>query len=69
LANWLGSADVIGDYASQYGSMVVNKNAVDKMIPLMQEVRKNFKVQELDWDYINSMMDEWTAKIQLEYMK
>ncbi|WP_018753844.1 ABC transporter substrate-binding protein [Paenibacillus sanguinis] len=68
LANWLGSAEVIGEYASQYGSMVVNKDATDQMIPLMQEVTKNFKAQQLDWDYVNSMMDEWVAKIQLEYM-
>lgn len=68
LANWLGSADIIGEYAAQYGSMVVNKNAVDQMTPLMQEVRKNYKAQELDWDYVNSMMDEWAAKIQLEFM-
>lgn len=68
LANWLGSAEVIGDYASQYGSMVVNKQAVDKMTPLMQEIMKSFKAQDLDWDYINSMMDQWAAKIQLEYM-
>ena len=46
--------------------MVANKEAEDQMIPLIKEVKENYKPQEADWTYINSMMDEWVAKIQLE---
>ena len=65
-ANWLGSAEIIGDYAAENGCMVANKEAEDQMIPLIKEVKENYKPQEADWTYINSMMDEWVAKIQLE---
>ncbi len=65
-ANWLGSADVIGSYAKENGNMVANKAAEDQMAPVIKEVKENYKAQDVDWAYINSMMDEWVAKIQLE---
>lgn len=65
-ANWLGSAEVIGDYANTNGNMVANEKAADKMIPMIQEVQKHYKAQDVDWTYVNSMMDQWGAKIQLE---
>ncbi|MFD1886549.1 extracellular solute-binding protein [Paenibacillus wenxiniae] len=68
-ANWLGSADMMGDYASTYGSIVVNRQAQSHIDPFMQKVMKTSKPQQADWNYINSMMDQWVAKIQLEYMK
>lgn len=65
-ANWLGSAEVIGEYASINGNMVANTDAADKMVPIIREVKENYKPQNVDWAYVNSMMDEWVAKIQLE---
>lgn len=65
-ANWLGSAEVIGEYASINGNMVANSDAADKMVPIIREVKENYKPQNVDWAYVNSMMDEWVAKIQLE---
>lgn len=65
-ANWLGSAEVIGAYAAENGNMVANKKAEDSMVPIIRAVKTNYKPQNADWSYINSMMDEWVAKIQLE---
>lgn len=64
--NWLGSAEVIGAYAQDNGNMVANQAASDYMVPVIKEIQENYKAQEADWTYINSMMDEWVAKIQLE---
>ncbi len=65
-ANWLGSADVIGAYAAANGNIVANAKAKDQMDPFMKDVADKFKAQDADWTYINSMMDQWVAKIQLE---
>ena len=65
-ANWLGSAEVIGAYAAENGNMVANKKAEDSMAPIIKEVKEHYKPQEADWAYVNSMMDDWVAKIQLE---
>ncbi|MDO4439431.1 MAG: extracellular solute-binding protein [Eubacteriales bacterium] len=65
-ANWLGSAEVIGEYAKENGNMVANSVAEDSMVPIIKEVKGNYKPEDVDWKYINSMMDEWVAKIQLE---
>lgn len=64
--DWLGSADVIGAYANANGNMVANKKASDYMIPMIKEVEANYSIQDVDWAYVNSKMDEWVAKIQLE---
>ncbi len=65
-ADWLGSAEVIGAFAAEFGNMVANEDAADKMIPTIKEIKDNYKPVEADWKYINSMMDQWVAKIQLE---
>jgi iron(III) transport system substrate-binding protein len=68
-ADWLGSAKTMGDYASRYGSLVVNEQAQAQIDPFMQKVLQKTKPQDADWEYINSMMDQWAAKIQLEYIQ
>lgn len=65
-ANWLGSADIIGAYANANGNMVANKQAEGSMVPVIKEVKEKYKPQDADWGYVNSMMDDWIAKIQLE---
>lgn len=64
--NWIGSAEVIGAYAAANGNIVANTKAEAQMSSIAQEVKANYTSQEADWTYINSMMDEWVAKIQLE---
>ncbi len=64
--NWLGSAEVIGVYAQTNGNMLANKSASEYMVPMIRDIQNNYKPQDVDWTYVNSMMDEWVAKIQLE---
>ncbi len=65
-ADWLGSAEIIGEFASNYGNLVANKDAEQYMIEEMKALKENYKPIELDWAYINSMMEQGVAKIQLE---
>lgn len=65
-ANWLGSAEIMGAYGHENGNLLANVDAKDQMVPIANEIVSTFKPQEVDWTYINSMMDEWIAKIQLE---
>lgn len=66
LANYIGSAEFIGDFAAENGNIVVNSKAKDKMTPIAKEVIEKYKPQKLDWKKINALMDQWVAKIQLE---
>ncbi|WP_322906824.1 ABC transporter substrate-binding protein [Paenibacillus sp. SGZ-1009] len=68
-ANWLGSARMMADYAAKYGSIVVNRQAQAQIDPFMQQIMKKSKPEQANWTDINSMMDQWVAKIQLEYIK
>ncbi len=65
-ANWLGSGEVMGAYSAENGNIVANPQAEDQMSPIAKNIKKNYKAQEIDWEYVNSMMDDWVAKIQLE---
>lgn len=66
LANWLGSEELIGPFASEFGNIVANVDAEEYMSDLAKDIKANYHPQDADWTYINSMMDEWIAKIQLE---
>lgn len=67
LANYLGSEEFLKQYASKYGNLVVNEDCKPYMMKLSEEILNNFKEQDLDWDYINTKLDDWVAKIQLEF--
>ncbi|KAA9300148.1 MULTISPECIES: extracellular solute-binding protein [Aerococcus] len=66
LADYLGSAEFIGDFAAEFGNLVVNADAQDKLREESKEITENYKEQDLDWDTINAHLDEWVAKIELE---
>lgn len=68
LADYLGSAEFIGDFSAKFGNIITNKDAQDKRPELSQEIGNNFKEQDLDWDTINKHLDDWVAKIELEMM-
>ncbi|UPQ86329.1 ABC transporter substrate-binding protein [Ignavigranum ruoffiae] len=66
LANYLGSAEFMGAYAAENGSIVVNSEAINQMTAISKEIFDNYKSQDLDWAKINELMDDWVAKIELE---
>lgn len=67
LANYLGSEEFLKEYAKKYGNIVVNEDAKPFMMELSRDIFDNFKEQDLDWALINKNLDDWVAKIQLEF--
>jgi len=68
LADFLGSAEFMGPFASEFGNIVTNEGATDQMTDASTEIYNNYTEQDLDWDTINSNLDDWIAKIELEMM-
>jgi len=68
LADFLGSAEFMGPFASEFGNIVTNEGATDQMTDASTEIYNNYTEQDLDWDTINNNLDDWIAKIELEMM-
>lgn len=67
LANYLGSAEFLNEYVSEFGNLAVNEEAKGSMVAAAKEMSDKYKDQELDWDTINKNLDDWVAKIELEF--
>lgn len=68
LADYLGSAEFIGEFSANFGNIIANKEAQDKRPELSKEIGNKFEEQDLDWDTINEHLDDWIAKIELEML-
>lgn len=68
LANYLGSAEFLSEFAGKFGNIVVNEDAKASMVPTAKEISDKYEEQELDWDKINKLLDDWIAKIELEFL-
>lgn len=68
LANYLGSAEFLNEFVSKFGNIVVNEEAKDSMVSTAKDISDKYKEQELDWDKINKLLDDWIAKIELEFL-
>lgn len=66
--DWLGSAEVQGEWAQQFSSMPVNKAAAEKAKPEVVEFVKALKQQDIDWNFVQENIGAWVEKIELEYM-
>jgi iron(III) transport system substrate-binding protein len=66
--DWFGSADVQGEWAQQFNSMPVNKNAAAKAKPEVVKFFDGLKQQDIDWNFVQENMGKWVEKIELEYM-
>lgn len=66
--DWLGSAEVQGEWAQEFSSMPVNKAAAEKAKPEVVEFVKALKQQDIDWNFVQENIGAWVEKIELEYM-
>ncbi len=64
--DWFGSAEIQGEWANNFGSLPVNKLAVDQATDRMKEIGQSTSVQEIDYDLVGKYIDEWVEKIELE---
>lgn len=66
--DWFGSAQVQGEFAKQFNSMPVNKEAEAQANPEVVDFFAGLKQQDIDWDFVQENMGAWVEKIELEYM-
>jgi iron(III) transport system substrate-binding protein len=66
--DWFGSAQVQGEFAKQFNSMPVNKEAEAQANPEVVDFFADLKQQDIDWDFVQENMGAWVEKIELEYM-
>ncbi|WP_258803974.1 extracellular solute-binding protein [Pseudarthrobacter sp. NS4] len=66
--DWFGSAEVQGEFAKQFNSMPVNKEAEAQANPEVVDFFADLKQQDIDWEFVQENMGAWVEKIELEYM-
>ncbi|ANY73723.1 ABC transporter substrate-binding protein [Paenibacillus ihbetae] len=66
---WMGSAEVQGQFAAQFNAMPANTKAAEQANASVKELYSTLKPQELDWAFIAENMDQWAEKIELEIMQ
>lgn len=66
--DWFGSSEVQGEFAKQFNSMPVNKEAEAQANPEVVDFFADLKQQDIDWEFVQENMGAWVEKIELEYM-
>lgn len=66
--DWLGSGEVQGEWAAEFGSLPVNEKALESAKPAVIEFDEQFTRQNIDWAFVQENLGSWTQKIEMEYM-
>lgn len=64
--DWLGSAEVQGEFAAQFNAMPANVNAQDKTTDFLKEVFSGVQSQDIDWEFVTKNIDAWVEKLELQ---
>ncbi|MFT4415757.1 extracellular solute-binding protein [Fredinandcohnia humi] len=64
--DWMGSADVQGEFAAQFNAMPANVEARDNVTDFLKEVFADVKQQDIDWEFVTENIDAWVEKLELE---
>lgn len=64
--DWWGSAEVMSDYAKEFGQVPAHPDAIEKSPEDIKEQAKMFQPQNIDWEVVSKHMNEWMEKIELE---
>ncbi|WNQ10982.1 extracellular solute-binding protein [Paenibacillus aurantius] len=67
--DWIGSADVQGQFAAQFNAMPANQKASDKANKDVKDLYASIKPIAFDWGFVSENLGKWAEKIQLEIMK
>ncbi|KRE49868.1 extracellular solute-binding protein [Paenibacillus sp. Soil724D2] len=67
--DWIGSADLQGQFAAQFNAMPANTKAVAKANKDVQALYASIKPIAFDWVFVAGNLGKWVEKIQLEIMK
>ncbi|MEY9094471.1 extracellular solute-binding protein [Paenibacillus sp. RC84] len=66
---WIGTAEVQGEFASKFNSMPANTQAAAKANESVKALYANLKAQPMDWGFIAGNIGKWVEKIELQIMK
>lgn len=66
---WLGSAEVQGEFVTQFNAMPANTNAADKANDEVKALYSSLKAQQFDWGFLSDNIEQWVEKIELEIKK
>jgi iron(III) transport system substrate-binding protein len=66
---WLGTAEVQGEFAAKFNAMPANTKAASKANESVKTLYANLKAQPLEWGFIAANIGKWVEKIELQIMK
>ncbi|MBV6715841.1 extracellular solute-binding protein [Paenibacillus chitinolyticus] len=66
---WIGTAEVQGEFASKFNSMPANTQAAAKANESVKALYANLKAQPMDWGFVAGNIGKWVEKIELQIMK
>ncbi|MEC0245145.1 extracellular solute-binding protein [Paenibacillus chitinolyticus] len=66
---WIGTAEVQGEFASKFNSMPANTQAAAKANESVKVLYSTLKAQPMDWGFIAGNIGKWVEKIELQIMK
>lgn len=66
---WLGTAEVQGEFVSQFNAMPANTKAVEQANDEVKSLYSELKAQQFDWGFISDNVEQWVEKIELEIKK
>lgn len=66
--DFLGSAEVQGEWAQKFGSAPVNEDAKSSINPRITEILESTTPQDNDYDFINEHLDAWVEYIELNIL-
>jgi len=67
--DWFGSAQVMADYAAEFGQAPAHPDAIALCPEEVQNDATMFVAQEIDWEIVSTKLDDWLEKIELEIMQ
>jgi len=66
---WMGTAEVQGEFASQFNSMPANTVAGEQANESVKQLYSTLKAQPFDWSFVANNIEQWAEKIELQIMK
>lgn len=66
--DWWGSAEVMSEYANEFGQAPAHPDAVALCNDEVKADAELFKAQDIGWEVASEKIDEWFEKIELEIM-
>ncbi|TDQ33783.1 extracellular solute-binding protein [Aureibacillus halotolerans] len=64
--DWMGSAEVQGEFAAEFNAMPANEEAKEQVTDFQKQLFEGLESQQIDWAFVTEHMDAWVEKLELE---